>query len=820
MAQSNQTTSDTTAPLEFDIVIYGGSFSAPSAAFQAARMNPDARILLAEPMDWLGGQATSQGVSAIDNAWHNPGASLMRNEPHKYYPADYLNFLQRIKTAPVFAPGEGYGGDGACWVSREAFDPRTAAWVLDQMAGEYPNLTVMKLTVVRDVATTPVTDAAGAGARITEITLLQRTPRPGYKPLDKFLSEEIPDWYNPADSADFLKVLHRVVARDPQKGLVVIDASELADVIVLSGATYTVGRELTTERIAEDGTLPAHDEDGSQSFVFPFCMTGTTTPTSEDELKQPFADFADYYQQQLTGFFSLGSHTWVRVWTYRRLKNVGTPYDTNTANLGDVTMQNWYPGNDYPYGTLYKNLADTAAERADWRGGVNLADIAQAEKHAIAFYFYMKAYATRTLDTRYLHGDDSLNMMDTKHGLAKFPYIRCTRRIIGLSNYRLTERYFVSTDDPNYTAGASFRYYDSVGIGNYAEDVHPTRISTGISPNIHRPAPFYIPYRSLGSVNIRNLLTGGKTIATTFLTNSAYRLHPIEWAIGSAAGGAAALMQRDDLSNYDLLDLPRLRELQTAVNANSPISWAAYDAQPIPPQNGDLVVNSFKIIYTRDFPFEIEVYHHRAARARILWNGTPLGETTTRANGRLRYVAASVPTGKAVVTAECFDAEGNLLDTLTANAEASLPPEEDPAIVDNEDPGFSTVGAWTRASAQPDKFKTSYDYATGGSGEKTATWILYTPHPGRYDVFIWYPAAYNRATDSPFTVHHADGQTTFRINQQTNGGRWVWLGTFRFDGAGTGRVVLSNDISDPLLLVLADAVRSVPISAPHGLVIR
>jgi len=650
--------------LPFDIVINGGTFSAPAAAMEAARANPQAHILLLEPTDWLGGQATSQGVSAIDNAWHEPAATLMLNNPELYYPADYREFLTRLRDAPTTAPGEGFAGAGACWVSRDAFDPRTGAWVLDRMIEQYPNITLMKMTVVKDVATSPVTDAEGDGVVITSLRAIQRTPRSGYTPFDHFLSEEILDWYTRADSPEFTKKEYEVVPRDAKKGLVVIDASELADVIVLSGSKYTIGRELTTECMGEDGTPPAMDEDGSQSFVYPFCMTGTTSPTLELELKTPWGDFDAYYKDQLTGFFSLGTHSWPHVWTYRRLKNVGKPGGDYAVNLGDVTMQNWYPGNDYPYGTLCKNPGDSAAERADWKGGIKVAELSRAEKHAVAFYFYMKTHPGRFLETRFLNGTDPLNMMGTKTGLAKFPYIRGTRRIIGLDNFRILERYFADTSDPNYTGGSSFRYFDSVGIGNYAVDVHPTKISTGIDITIERPAPFYLPYRALGSVNVRNLLAAGKTIAGTFISNAAYRLHPIEWTIGSAAGAAAGLMARDGKSNYALLDIPALRELQTQVNRNSPISWAAYDASPLPTQNGDLIANDMKPIVGDSWPIPLEIYHHRAVRARVFINGAPLGETTSKSNGQLLYSIESAPPGTSTLTVECYDAGGALLDTL------------------------------------------------------------------------------------------------------------------------------------------------------------
>ena len=37
-------------------------------------------------------------------------------------------------------------------------------------------------------------------------------------------------------------------------------------------------------------------------------------------------------------------------------------------------------------------------------------------------------------------------------------------------------------------------------------------------------------------VRIRNLIAGAKNIGTTHITNGCYRLHPVEWNIGEAAG--------------------------------------------------------------------------------------------------------------------------------------------------------------------------------------------------------------------------------------------------------------------------------------------
>lgn len=794
--------------IKADIIINGGSFSAPAAAFQAARSNPDAKVLLIEPTDWLGGQATSQGVSAIDNGW----LSAMWENPTDYYATDYLDWLDRLKNPPAEAPGSGMSPQGTCWVSRESFDSRTGAWLLNQIATEHPNLTVLYLTVVKSVVSEPVTDEFGEGRVITGLQLIQRTPKGDYKPFDKFLSEEVTDWYDPNESDIYTKEAIDVEANDAAKGIVVIEASEMADVAVLSGAVYTVGREKTTEVIGEDGSLPEYNDDGTQSFVFPFCMTDADAPADENELKTPWADFDQYFADQTANYYSQGSWSWERIWSYRRLRTTGSTWQLDTVFQGDITMQNWYPGNDYPYGTMYKDKVSAQAETSDWYGGLLLDGLAGAEKNAVGWYFYMKNRRPTTWDTHYASGDDEENMMGTKHGLAKFPYIRGTRRIVGLDHFRITERYFAYTEDSYYDGKTSFRYYDSVGIGLYPVDIHPTWITEGISPRRHKAAPFYVPYRSLGSVNVRNLLASGKNAACTYITNAAYRLHPIEWSIGAGAGAAAALMHRDDKTNYDLLEIPALRELQAEVNASSPISWKAYEVEPIPAQNGDLIVNDL-VPVEEGVPFRVEVYHHRAVRAEIYLLDGLLGETTTKANGRLVFDVATAPTdSNKMVSAKCYDDDGNLLDEFGYDEG-----DFDPLIIDNEDDRCTFEGDWNRANAQPDKYAVSYHYKFADTGFGRATFNLTIPTSGLYEIFVWYPEASNRATDAPFTVYYEGGAMEMTpVNQQENGGQWNSLGQYVFNRLEGGRVELSTDIADTTQLVVADAIRIELIEAREG----
>ena len=81
-------------------------------------------------------------------------------------------------------------------------------------------------------------------------------------------------------------------------------------------------------------------------------------------------------------------------------------------------------------------------------------------------------------------------------------------------------------------------FRDSVGVGYYGLDLHPT--TGGDNYFDVRCYPYQIPLGALIPRRVENLIAGAKNLGTTHITNGAYRLHPTEWNVGEAAGALAA----------------------------------------------------------------------------------------------------------------------------------------------------------------------------------------------------------------------------------------------------------------------------------------
>jgi hypothetical protein len=229
-------------------------------------------------------------------------------------------------------------------------------------------------------------------------------------------------------------------------------------------------------------------------------------------------------------------------------------------------LQNWNPGNDYPFRYLFKDKNATAAEVGDWQGGLDMAALKGAEQHALGWYQFYRDNAPAAYK-----GLLRMNrtMLGTSHGLSKVPYIRDTRRSIGWDGFLIQEK------DISGTGREGTKFADRIGLGAYAVDIHPMAPSFGCVYPAHgeKTLPFYLPLRAHTNRSVSNLLVSGKTMAQTFLANAAIRLHPIEASSGIGAGAAASVMIKNDVaSTRQLLD--QVSRVQGIVRRYGPIDWS------------------------------------------------------------------------------------------------------------------------------------------------------------------------------------------------------------------------------------------------------
>ena len=131
-------------------------------------------------------------------------------------------------------------------------------------------------------------------------------------------------------------------------------------------------------------------------------------------------------------------------------------------------------------------------------------------------------------------------------------------------------------------------------------------------------------------------------------------------------------------------------------------------------------------------------------------------------------------------------------------------------VLDDGEPGFSTVGAWTTFGDQG--YRSDVRYIAAGTGNSTATWAFTGLAPGRYRVSAtWVPFS-NRATDAPYTIlDGTNSLATVRVDQRQSpddfsdlGAAWEDLGG-TFDVTGSTLTVRLSDAANGV--VIADAIR-------------
>lgn len=503
-------------PAGADLVIAGGGLGGVAASIAALRNN--LKVILIEETDWIGGQLTSQGVPPDEHPWiETHGAPLsyrqLRNGIRDYYKRNYP-LTDEARNRPQLNPG-----DGA--VSRLCHEPKVALAVMLEMLAPY--ISTGKLTILTEHK--PI-EAKVSGNTISTLTV--KNLRTGS--LKKF-------------SAPYF-----------------VDATETGDLLPLTGTEYVTGTESRTQT----GELHAPDKAdplNNQSFTICFAMDHVQRQDHVIDKPLDYNAWKQYVpalkpawpgkllsltythpsslQPKTLGFHPDGIATGetLNLWNYRRIISrqnfIKGVYD------GDISVVNW-PQNDYMRGNII-GVSDKEFQE----------HILRAKQLSLSLLYWLQTEVPRPDGGKgwrglRLRGD----IMGTQDGLAKYPYVRESRRI--KARFTILEKHV----GKEQSGGKAAYFPDSVGIGYYHIDLHPS--NRGVNYVDFPSVPFQIPLGALLPVRMQNLLPANKNIGTTHLTNGCYRLHPVEWSIGEAVGCLIAFSKEKNVPPSDVRDNKQL----------------------------------------------------------------------------------------------------------------------------------------------------------------------------------------------------------------------------------------------------------------------
>ena len=513
-----------------DVLVVGGGTGGTAAALAAVRAGRT--VCLLEETDWIGGQLTAQGVSALDEHEHIERFGGTRS----YYALREAIRAHYRRLSPALA-AQPHPNPGTCWVTRLAFEPRVAVEALNAMAR-------------------PFVESKG-------LTILTRT---------KAESAHVQ-----ADRVESVLAVHLDERRWRRiRPRMVVDATELGDLLPLAGAEYAVGAETRAET-GEPHPQPLEPKPHcvqslTYTFVLEHMAAGARHTIPKPERYEHYRDGQPYSLRiHVHGGEIYGEETrWLEyqvlepapgtkggLWTYRRLIDASL-FPPQSAYPNDISMLNW-PGNDYRDQSI---LDRSSLEQAQ--------ALQDAKRVSLGFLYWLQAEAPRPgAAPGFPELKPRPDVFDTPDALGKHPYIRECRRIRALKTVVEQE---VSAE---YQRGVRAAHYDdSVGVGLYPIDIHNSGPDdVGVSC---RTRPFQIPMGALIPLRVKNLLAGAKNLGTTHITNGCYRLHPVEWNIGEAAGALAAFALAERLPPAAVRERPdSLRRFQRRLlDDGVPLEWS------------------------------------------------------------------------------------------------------------------------------------------------------------------------------------------------------------------------------------------------------
>ena len=423
-----------------DVLIIGGGTGGTAAGIQSARLK--IKTIIAETTPWLGGMLTAAGVSATDGN-HELKSGLweeFRQQLYKHYGKTNL---------------------GTGWVSNTLFEPHVGDSIFKQLCDKEKKYLIIKYRLQ----------------------------------LQSVLKEK-----NKITGAVFKNYQGRTITIFCK---ICIDATELGDVLAMSGTAYDTGME--DFAYSHESIAP-----GRNNIIQDLTWAAILKdhgPGSDNTITRPNGyDSTKFVRSCLSKFCTDSPAV---MWNAQKMLNYG--------KIGNNKyMINWpVNGNDF-----YLNVLEAGYEERNRQ-------YALAKNHTLQFIYYIQkelGYKNLALADDEFPTDDRLPFI---------PYNRESRRMKGI--VRLTNDFLAK---PFEQAIALYR--TGISVGDYPIDHHHKKNDSAPQIKFTSVFSYNIPLGSLIPEKTDGLIAAEKNISVSNIVNGTTRLQPVVLLTGQAAGALAA----------------------------------------------------------------------------------------------------------------------------------------------------------------------------------------------------------------------------------------------------------------------------------------
>ncbi len=424
------------------------------------------KTLIIEETPWLGGMLTAAGVSAIDGN-HNLPAGLWGEFRQKLY--NYYGGAAAVETG---------------WVSNTLFEPAVGNKILQEMVQPEKNMQVWHNTHYGEI------------------------------------KKQDHGWLVTVNQGKKKQVIQTKI---------LLDATELGDVLAAAGAQYDIGMD--SRHQTQEIYAPEQANDIIQDLTYVVTLqdygqgANKTIPRPAGYNPREFACACDVSDP---ASFDNPQNNCFKMMQYGRLPN-------------NKYLINWPKcGNDIYLNLIQKNPSER--EQA----------LKEAKLHTLRFVYYLQT------ELGYKNLGLAADEYPTADKLPMIPYHREARRLKGLVTLTLNH-----LQNPYGQPDALYR--TGIAVGDYTIDHHHYKNPAAPAIDFVKiKVPSYnIPLGALIPASTDGLIVAEKSISVTNIVNGATRLQPVVLTLGQAAGALAAISIQKNIPPRQV----SIREVQSALLA-------------------------------------------------------------------------------------------------------------------------------------------------------------------------------------------------------------------------------------------------------------